>query len=72
VIILLQANWYCSQNPGDECESDVIAVFNTEKEYEAYVAKYYSNPLWFNYNTYNDQKDSDLCGDKSWLYTRRI
>jgi len=37
MIVLLIADWYFSMNAGEDCESHVVAVFNTEDEYEKYL-----------------------------------
>ena len=70
-IVLLQANWYFSQNAGEECESIVIGVFTNKDEYESYLKKNGITQAMFDHRT-DMGMEVAYDEDKSWYFVAEV
>jgi len=71
MIILLQANWFFSQNPGSDCESNVVAVFNNKTEYDTYLVNNHITPDQFDHHL-NLGEEVKSCDDLCWYHKQTI
>ncbi len=71
MIILLQADWYFSMNAGEDCESQVIGVFDTEDEYHKYLTDNHITDRQFNRDYLMGEEPYDNQW-LSWYYTERF
>jgi len=70
-IILLENYWYYSQNAGEECESQVIAVFASEEDYATYLEDNNITDAYFDCGMYLGEYVDDLTDDRCW-YSKQI
>ncbi len=58
MVILLKGHWYFSMNPGEDCESDVIATFENRGSMNYYIRQK-GIELGKTTKTYEDEDDSN-------------
>jgi len=67
--ILLMGYWYFSMNTGEDCESDVVAIFDSQKDLDKYISEK-GIELGKVKLTYADE--DRITGDKEWYYTQEL
>ena len=72
MIILLQASWHFSMNAGEDCESHVMGVFKTEKEYKAYLKRHKIHVGMFDHELDLGRKLERHIDDKTWYYRQDL
>jgi len=71
-IILLENYWYYSQNAGEECESQVIAIFTSEEDYDIYLSDNNITDAYFNCGMYLGESVNDPIEDDRCWYSKQV
>ena len=67
--ILLKGYWDFSMNPGEDCQSDVIAIFDSQKNLDEHIS---SNGIELGNVTLVYEDEDELTGDKEWFFTQEL
>ena len=69
MVILLKGYWCLSMNPGEDCESDVIAIFNSQKDLDKHIS---SNGIILGKVTQSYEEEPSITADKEWYFTQKL